>query len=169
MKGKARPLRFTKIFITGLAGPIIDFLYGEPFAEAAAGLAVIIWSVVFMFANILSTKVIVAFDKETSITKITALNLVINLVLNLYLLPRWGFIGACWATVATEALNFVLQLWVVQRIFGQKLLGTVLPKLIPPAAALGWFFLHPASFQTAGVWLFIFVYLVYLFSRRGQG
>ncbi len=156
------------IFITGLSGPIINFLYGEAFVEAAAGLTVIIWSVVFMFANILSTKVIVAFGRETSFAKIMVLNLALNLALNFYLLPRWGFIGACWATVATEALNFALQLWVVQRIFGQKLFGAVLPKLIPPAAALGWFFLHPSSFQTAGVYLFVFGYLVYLFNRRGH-
>jgi len=160
------PAPLIAILIMGLSHSIINFLYGQAFAPAAAGLSVIIWSVPFMFANILSTKAIVACNKETSITKITALNLVINLGLNFYLLPRYGFIGACWATVATEALNFFLQFLVLQKLLGKKLLTPALPYLLPPAAAGLWFVLHPASFQTAGVWLFSFGYLTFFLNRK---
>jgi PST family polysaccharide transporter len=156
------------ILITGLSAPIIRFLYGEAYAPSAAGLSVIIWSLVFMIANTLSTNALVASDRETAITKITAANLLVNLGLNFYLVPRYGFIGACWASLATEGVNFFLQAAVLQRILVPKLLGRIAPYFLAPALAILWFIFFPMSFRTAGVWLFTFGYLVFLLNRRGS-
>lgn len=155
------------ILISGLSAPIIQFLYGEAYAPSAAGLTVIIWSLVFMIANTLSTNALVASDREADITKITVGNLLVNLSLNFYLVPRFGFIGACWAVLATEAVNFVLQTAVLQKILIPKLLGRVWPYFIPPALAVIWYLFYPVSFKSAGIWLFTFGYLVFLLNRRG--
>ncbi|MGE5692252.1 MAG: polysaccharide biosynthesis C-terminal domain-containing protein, partial [Candidatus Zixiibacteriota bacterium] len=156
------------ILISGLSAPIIQFLYGEAYAPSAAGLTVIIWSLVFMIANTLSTNALVASDREADITKITVGNLLVNLSLNFYLVPRFGFIGACWAVLATEAVNFVLQTAVLQKILIPKLLGRVWPYFIPPALAVIWYLFYPVSFKSAGIWLFTFGYLVFLLNRRGS-
>ncbi len=155
------------ILITGLIAPIIQFLYGKPYAPSAAGLSVIIWSLVFMIANTLSTNALVASDRERDITKITAVNLLVNLGLNFYLVPRYGFIGACWAALATEAVNFVLQAALLQKILVPKLLVRIGPHFIVPGLAVLWFYFYPASFKSAGIWLFTFGYLVFLLNRRG--
>jgi O-antigen/teichoic acid export membrane protein len=121
-----------------------------------------------MIANTLSTNALVASDRETAITKITAANLLVNLGLNFYLVPRYGFIGACWASLATEGVNFFLQAAVLQRILVPKLLGRIAPYFLAPALAILWFIFFPMSFRTAGVWLFTFGYLVFLLNRRGS-
>ncbi|MCI0406042.1 MAG: flippase [candidate division Zixibacteria bacterium] len=156
------------ILITGLSAPIIHFLYGEAYAPSAAGLSVIIWSLVFMIANTLSTNALLASDREQDISKITAVNLLVNLGLNFYLVPRFGFIGACWAALATEAVNFVLQAAVLQKILVPKLLSRILPYFIVPAFAVLWFLFYPTSFKTAGIWLFTFGYLAFILNRRGS-
>jgi O-antigen/teichoic acid export membrane protein len=156
------------ILITGLSAPIIHFLYGEAYAPSAAGLSVIIWSLVFMIANTLSTNALVASDREADITKITGVILLVNLGLNFYLVPRHGFIGACWAALATEAVNFVLQTAVLQKILVPKLLSRIWPYFIPPAFAVIWYLFYPAGFKSAGIWLFTFGYLVFLLNRRGS-
>src|SRR5262249_22501503 len=112
---------------TGLSPGIIHFLFGEAFAPAAGGLAVIIWSVVFMFANTLSMQALFAFDREKTITQIAAVTLLVNLGLNLWLVPRFGFVGACWATLGRELASFVLQAAVLQKILARRLLSRVWP------------------------------------------
>jgi O-antigen/teichoic acid export membrane protein len=156
------------LLVTAASAPIVDFLYGPVFAPAASGLSVIIWAVVFMFVNNLSTQALVACDREKAIAKITAVNVLVNVGLNLYLIPRAGFLGACWATLATEAANFVMQLFILQKLFARNFLARAFFQLLPAGAAAAWFFLHPASFRSAGVWLFVFGYLVFLFNRKRQ-
>ena len=162
------PTLLLAILITALSAPIIHFLFGEAFAPSAAGLSVIIWSLVFMVANTISTNALVASDRERDITKITAVNLLVNLGLNFYLVPRYGFIGACWATLATEAVNFVLQTALLQKILVPKLMVRVGPHFIVPLLAVLWFYFYPSSFKSAGIWLFTFGYLVFLLNRRGR-
>jgi len=153
---------------TGLSPLIIHFLYGEAFAPAAGGLAVIIWSVVFMFANALSMQALFAFDREKTIIQIAAVTLLVNLGLNLWLVPRYGFVGACWATLGREMVSFILQAWVMQKILVPKLLIRVWPHFIVPSLALLWFYFYPSSFKSAGIWLFTFGYLVFLLNRKGR-
>jgi len=161
------PTLLIAALVMGASGPIIRFLYGVEFASAAPGLSVIIWSMVFMFANTLSFQAIVACHREKSLAKIAAVNTAINLALNFYLVPKLGFVGACWATVVTEIVNFILQVLVLQKLFAEKLFRKILPHLAPPGLAIIWFYLHPASFETAGIWLFLFAYLVFFLNRKG--
>ncbi|HEU0105140.1 MAG TPA: polysaccharide biosynthesis C-terminal domain-containing protein, partial [Vicinamibacteria bacterium] len=42
-----------------------------------------------------------------TIVVVSTLALVVNVALNLALIPRLGFVGAAWATLVTEALYFV--------------------------------------------------------------
>lgn len=162
------PILLLAILIMGLSAPIIHFLYGEAFAPSAAGLAVIIWSVVFMFANTLSSHTLVACDREKDIIKITAANLLVSLSLNFWLVPRFGFIGACWAALGTEAVNFFLQCWVLQKALVPRLLFRVWPHFVVPVLAVLWFCLFPSSFKSAGIWFFIFGYLLFLLNRKGK-
>ncbi len=152
----------------GLSPLIIHFLFGEAFAPAAGGLSVIIWSVVFMFANSLSMQTLFAFDREKTITQIAAVTLLVNLGLNLWLVPRFGFVGACWATLGREIVSFVLQARVLQKILVPGLLARAWPHFIPPATALLWYYFYPTSFKSAGIWLFTFGYLVFLLNRGGR-
>lgn len=163
------PALLLATLVLDLSPALINFLYGEAYLPAAPGLAVIIWSVVFMFANTLSTQAILACDREVTITKITAANVAVNLALNFWLVPRFGFIGACWATLGTEAANFVLQSLVLQKTIAPGILRRVLPYAVAPALSLVWYGLYPESFRSAGVWLFTFGYLVFLLNRKGRG
>lgn len=162
------PTLLIAILVMGTSAPLVSFLYGEAYISAAPGLCVLIWSIVFMFANILTTQALVACDREKSMAKITVVNVLVNLSLNFYLVPRLGFIGACWATLATEAVNFFLQTMVLQKLLARKLFIRILPHFLAPTAAILWFYFQPVGFKTAGVWLFAFGYLVFIFNRRGQ-
>jgi O-antigen/teichoic acid export membrane protein len=95
--------------ITLLAGPIMRLLYGAPYADAAPGLAVLIWSTVFMSLNMMQTSAFVALGRQRALFGVTIVNLLINVALIVTLIPRFGLLGACAATVVTEAANTLIQ------------------------------------------------------------
>jgi O-antigen/teichoic acid export membrane protein len=95
--------------ITLLAGPIIRLLYGTRYEDAAPGLAVLIWSTVFMSINMLQASAFVALGRQRVFFVVKAAVLVINVTLILTLIPWIGLLGACVATVATEGANALIQ------------------------------------------------------------
>jgi O-antigen/teichoic acid export membrane protein len=85
------------------AVPVISLLYGEQYAASAPLLQVLALGCLPMYLNYGLTHALIAMDKPHVYATFTLLTLVVNVVLNLALLPNMGTVGAAWATVATEA------------------------------------------------------------------
>ena len=84
-------------------------LFGPTYASSAFALAVLGWATVLMAVNVQTTNALVALDRERAVFVIAAVNLVVNLVANLWLIPRISFNGAALATLITEAGNLGMQ------------------------------------------------------------
>jgi len=67
----------------------------------------------FMFLNMLSTTYIVSLGRFRTIMNVAACNLVVYLVLAKVLIPRYGAVGAALSTSLMEAVNTIIQLWIV--------------------------------------------------------
>ncbi len=90
------------IIIT-FAAPIIYKLYKPEYAYAAPTLSVHIWSGVFVFLGAASSQYLIAenFNKLTFIR--TGFGAIVNIVLNLILIPHLGMMGAAIATLVAYA------------------------------------------------------------------
>jgi O-antigen/teichoic acid export membrane protein len=84
--------------VSPLAGPIIHLLYGAKFAEAGPLLAALIWSEVPVFFGVVATNAIVARNLQGYLPFCTGAGAIVNVALNLLLIPRWGALGSAWAT-----------------------------------------------------------------------
>lgn len=73
------------------------------FPQSAAALRILALAIVFMFVDNTFAAVLNAIDRQKLFAYVALSGLVINLTLNLVLIPRWGYLGAATATVATEA------------------------------------------------------------------
>jgi O-antigen/teichoic acid export membrane protein len=123
-----------------LAPFIVRWAYGPAFAGAAPILAVHIWSSVFVFLGVARGQWLVNEGLQTFYMWTTAAGAVVNVGLNLVLIPRWGGLGAAWATV----IAYGISAW----------LATYLHPAARPTAALltralliplrGWRYLRPA-------------------------
>jgi O-antigen/teichoic acid export membrane protein len=95
-----------------LAGPIIRFIYGERYVDGNLGadraLSILIWDACLIFFTYLYGQVLAIFGKQARVTLVAGIGAVINIVLNLVLIPRFSLIGAAVATVTTEFINLVL-------------------------------------------------------------
>jgi O-antigen/teichoic acid export membrane protein len=92
----------TSVGIFVLAYPLTPLLLGHDFIASAPALRVLALTLGIAFVNNAFIGALNASDRQASFTWAAGWSLVANLVLNLTLIPLFGYQGASWATVATE-------------------------------------------------------------------
>jgi PST family polysaccharide transporter len=81
------------------ARPIVHLLGGAQYDSSAPLLSVLIWSeMAIFFGSMLGSSLLAAGLQKYALWP-TISGAVSNILLNLYFIPRWGALGACWATV----------------------------------------------------------------------
>jgi O-antigen/teichoic acid export membrane protein len=86
--------------VTLLAPRIITLLYGPGFEPAANALRILIWAAVPLFWVDTCRNVLIAAGLQMRFLWLMMLTTGFNVLLNLWLIPRYGAIGAAWAMVA---------------------------------------------------------------------
>jgi O-antigen/teichoic acid export membrane protein len=95
-----------------LAPQFNSLLHLYPGSEPA--LQILALAIVFMFADNTFAATLNAIDKQNVFALVAMVGLVINVGVNLVVIPRYGYLGASWAVVATEAALVVVG-WLVLR------------------------------------------------------
>jgi O-antigen/teichoic acid export membrane protein len=85
-----------------LAAPINSLLHLYPESEAA--LRILAIGIPFMFVDNTFIAALNAMDRQVLYAWVALTALVVNVGLNLVLIPRYGYLGASWSTSACEAL-----------------------------------------------------------------
>ena len=88
------------------------------YPESAAALQILALGIVFMFADNTFAATLNAIDKQTVFALVAVVGLVINVGVNLIVIPRYGYLGASWAVVATEAALVVVGWFVLRAQLG---------------------------------------------------
>lgn len=86
------------------ANPVVDWLYGREYAASSSVLQVHIWAAVFVFIGVIGTKWMLAEGLEKLVFYRTVIGAVVNVILNLALIPRYGIEGAAAATLISQGL-----------------------------------------------------------------
>ncbi|MFT7091837.1 MAG: O-antigen/teichoic acid export membrane protein [Candidatus Azotimanducaceae bacterium] len=90
------------------AGELIQLLYGDPFAPSAGVLVIHAWSSVFVFLGVASSNYLIA-NNMTMISLYRALlGVIVNVLLNLVLIPQYGIAGAAFATLLAQFSSSLL-------------------------------------------------------------
>lgn len=89
--------------MTFLATPIIRLLFGEMYIQGGVVLAIHIWASIFVFLGVASGKWFLAENRQKLVLQRTAFGAVMNIVLNILLIPEFGVVGAAIALVFSQA------------------------------------------------------------------
>ncbi|MGC8718661.1 MAG: flippase [Thermodesulforhabdaceae bacterium] len=81
---------------------IVTLLYGEEFRETAKVLNIFAWVCVLIFLGLLSSTGCLVMDTVHFEWWNAAIAAALNITLNLYLIPSYGYLGSAWATLASE-------------------------------------------------------------------
>lgn len=87
--------------VTPIAAPAVELLYGRQFLPTANLLIILIWSEVPVFFGVVISNAMVARGVQKYLPASTVAGAILNVVLNLALIPRFGALGASWATVVS--------------------------------------------------------------------
>jgi len=96
------------IVMTVLAKPIVFLLYGAQYSKTAGILAVAVWYITFGHYGSVRNIWILAENKQKYLTGINVVGAIANVVLNLFLIPVLGAVGAAIASVVTQFFSNVL-------------------------------------------------------------
>jgi PST family polysaccharide transporter len=88
--------------MTFLSTPIVTLLFGDAYVAAGTVLAVHIWAAIFVFLGVASSQWFLAENLQMLILQRSVLGALINVVLNILLIPNYGVLGAAWGTVAAQ-------------------------------------------------------------------
>lgn len=82
---------------------IISLLFGENFSAAVEVLRIHIWAGCFIFVRYLISQHLVITEQEPLSLLSHGIGAVLNVGLNLWLIPQMGIVGAAWATLISYA------------------------------------------------------------------
>lgn len=91
---------------TILGDDLISLIYRSDFAPSAIALQILIWSEVLIFISSPFGYLLNSINKQIIVAKQTMLAAALNIILNIYLIPQYSYVGASSATVATQLFSF---------------------------------------------------------------
>ena len=98
-----------------LSQRLVVLVGGEDFILSGGVLNILIIATGIIFLGVLFSNMIIALEKQKTLTYIYGLGAVINLVTNFIFIPRYSYYGAAGTTVLTELVVTVLMVVVIYR------------------------------------------------------
>lgn len=118
------------VVMTLCAPWIIAMLFGDDFANAVQVLQIHVWAGCFIFVRYLISQHLLITEQEPLSLMSHGVGALLNVLLNLWLIPAFGIVGAAWATLISYAYasffflffahNTRRQLWLVLKAGAHK-------------------------------------------------
>lgn len=104
------------VFTILLASPIINLTFGPNFAPAVAPLRLLVFLTPFAALSALLSKALIVIGQQQLYLAISFIGSGINLLANLWFIPRWGMAGAASAAVITHLSLLVISAYQVKKL-----------------------------------------------------
>ena len=124
-------------FTAAASGPLVLLLFGEEFREVDTALVVLTGGYILTAVGFLCGFVIIVLSLQRRFLRYAAIGLVMNVALNLLLIPRYGYIAAAWVIGATQVVVIGLSLRLIFSELHQRLRVGRLARIAVAAAAMG--------------------------------
>ena len=95
------------ISIYTYANTLISFIYGSGYKDSIIALKILCWFVLLRFINIIPGTALSSINKQGSRVLSQGTVASINVILNLILIPKYGFVGAGFATIISESFFII--------------------------------------------------------------
>jgi O-antigen/teichoic acid export membrane protein len=161
-----------------ILGPhLIVPLMGPKFVPAEAAMALLSFCIPLAFFEPLLTAVLISIKRTGVVLVIHLLALGVDLLLDIYWIPQYGFLGACYANLAAYGIiffiSFVSTYYFVGGFSLVKVAGRTLPVGLLIAAGLycysllaSWQLMSPQVFVMVGIFLTLLLYPLLLVISR---
>ncbi|MBI5753608.1 flippase [Candidatus Peregrinibacteria bacterium] len=145
-------LAYPIIFI--ISTPEFMSRLNEGFYGSDIALKILIFALLFQFINILFAFILIAANKQGKLLYINGACVILNITINLFLIPRYGFVGACITYVFSEFFILVAVAMTARRCVEFSLNFKNLLKIFFCAGIMGAtvYFLQPFTYKYLQNW-----------------
>jgi O-antigen/teichoic acid export membrane protein len=112
---------------------IINLIYGSDYSDSISALKILIFVIIFLFPNNLFAHTLAASNRHKVLSIINLAGVVVNILLNFILIPRFSYMGAGISTIITELMLCFLLYSAMSRfikIRSSKIILSLLPGLV---------------------------------------
>jgi O-antigen/teichoic acid export membrane protein len=95
---------------------ILSLAFGKEYRVGAGALVYLLVGMLFAFQSMLLSQVLKASEHETALARVLVSAVLLNVVLNMLLIPSYGFSGAAFATLVTEVAYYLLLVSLIQHL-----------------------------------------------------
>ena len=145
---------------------IIQFIYGIEYDNASSVLSILIWTVSLLFINGACSTLLNASHKEVTVTKIYGIAALFNIILNLFMIPKFTYNGAAMSTVLTDLLILLIFAYIIRRMgikLDKKLYSDVMKIIIGSSIlAIALYFLNLNMWVAIPVGIIIYLAVTYI-------
>ena len=111
-----------------VAPPLIAPIWGADYAASVPPFLVLLPAVALLTASRVVARYFVALDRHQVILAVQAVSVVLNVSLNLWLIPRYGTVGAALASLISYSVAAFATLAVFLRASGRQLRSLLVPR-----------------------------------------
>ncbi len=101
--------------VTPVAAPVIEMFYGKQYLATAGLMVVLIWSEVPIFFSAALGSALVAKGLQRYMPIGALVGAAMNILLNLVWIPKYGAMGASWATVISYSVSGIFYLLLISK------------------------------------------------------
>ena len=154
--------------ISLLADKIILFFYGQQFSNSIIALQILSWDILLIFLYACSAFLLISMDKQNQMAIVAGCTALINVILNLFLIPSYSYVGAAMATISAEGFLLISYIYLNSRHLHTIPIHKMIIKPSIACGAMGLFI-----YQVNGINLFlqiiiaIILYFVILYLLKG--
>jgi O-antigen/teichoic acid export membrane protein len=105
---------FSLVFVT-FPEIIINLFFGSKYLPASFSLQLLSIGCIFLAIYVVISTILNGIGKPIEATKVILITFIINLILNLILIPNYGIIGSSISAVISYIFCFILVLYVIKR------------------------------------------------------
>jgi len=96
--------------------PAVFSFFLPQYLPATQAIKILAWSLPFIFMATPGVQVLLSTDKYLKqVIFYSVFTVAFNIILNLILIPQFGFLAAAWVTVASDVLSFVVFYGLIMR------------------------------------------------------
>ncbi len=110
-----------------LAAPLVTLLLGPTYRPATTALAVLVWTLPVWFITFLQGNMLTIIERQRAVAWVGLVNMLLNIGMNLVIIPVYGFTGAAVTTLLTEIAGLVQMFYLLKKNI--SLAGTAMTAL----------------------------------------
>lgn len=118
------------------APQLVHLVAGSAYASAALPLRLLLVSLPLSYLSTFMLFMLIAADRQRRVMPLVVASIVLNLVLNVALVPSYGAVGPAIATLVSEAVGAIALVAIVRRTLGVQPLPFSIVKVVTAGAAM---------------------------------